>query len=302
MTGFFLSYGMQDYSATAFWMNGEDSLVYTRLFLIAGLLGGGILCNLLGNHMVLNTSFSLLAMGFVAMAFQYRGASSLIGFSCVQAAGAVFSVSSRLVFLDIARFYKKPVLVCSLGLVFPLILKLFGIISADILYKTWGNMSIFIVSLVAILAALPLVSLLFEKLRDSFMASLRVQSPDIDLASSLELISDSCHADAGEVREPAAPEDESAVEPQNPANWADMARDFARKYAFNPRETQVLELTLHGLSVAEMAQSLCIAEPTVKHYVSQALRKTGTKNRRQLLSMLIREQSPDAEGSPGESC
>jgi len=301
MTGFFLSYGMQDYAATGFWMGGEDSLVYTRLFLIAGLLGGGILCDLRGNHMVLNTSFSLLAMGFVAMAFQYRGAYSFIGFSCVQAAGAVFSVSSRLVFLDIARFYKKPVLVCSLGLVFPLILKLFGIISAEILYKTWGNMSIFIVSLLAILAALPLVSLLFEKLRDSFMASLRVQSPDVDLASSLEMIADSGNADAEPDGEPAAAEDKSAVEVQNPANWADMAHSFARKYDFNPRETQVLELTLHGLSVADMAQSLCIAESTVKQYVRQMLRKTGTKNRRQLLSMLIREQSPDAAGSQAES-
>lgn len=295
MTGFFLSYGMQDYAATAFWLGGQDYLVYTRLFLIAGLIGGGILCDKSGKHMVLNASFSLLAMGFISMAFQYQGVWSFIGFSCVQMAGAVFSVGNRLLFLDAAPFYRKTALICSLGLVFPLVLKQVGIITAEIFFKSFGNMSIFIVSLLAILLALPLVSILFEKFRETHFASLRMHAPSLELSSSsLDNYPDEpftpvdsqkpVNTEAG-LNENQA---ENAPDPVSPAN---LAKAFAEKYHFNPREAQVLELTLHGLSIADMAQSLMIAEPTVKQYIRQMLRKTETKNRRELLSMLIKEQS-----------
>ncbi|MEN6390098.1 MAG: LuxR family transcriptional regulator [Syntrophomonas sp.] len=294
LTGFFLSFGMQDYAASVFWLGGEDYLVYTRLFLIAGLIGGGILCDQSGKHMVLNASFSLLAMGFISMAFQYKGAYSFIGYSCVQMAGAVFSVGSRLLFMDAAQFYKKPALICSLGLVFPLVLKQVGIISAEILYKTFGNVSIFIVSLLAILAALPLVSILFEKFRDTIFTSLRMHTPALELSSSSDYSPDE-HSIPADCPEPTKTE-AVLVEIQPDAasdqvSWADTAKTFAEKYHFNPRESQVLELTLHGLSIADMAQSLMIAESTVKQYIRQMLRKTETKNRRELLSMLIKEQS-----------
>lgn len=47
-------------------------------------------------------------------------------------------------------------------------------------------MSIFIVSLLGILAVLPLVSLLFEKFRDSVIAKLRLHMPSLELSSSLD--------------------------------------------------------------------------------------------------------------------
>ncbi|HWP96278.1 MAG TPA: LuxR family transcriptional regulator [Syntrophomonadaceae bacterium] len=298
LVGFFLSFGMQDYAATAFWLGGVDYLVYTRVFLILGFIGGGVLCDLRGKHMVLNSSFSLLAMGFVSMAFQYRGGFAFVGFSCVQMAGAVFSSASQLIFMDIARFYKKQVLVCSLGLVFPLVLKQFGIISADILYKTLGNMSIFLVSLIAIIAVLPLVSVLFEKIRTIGIVSIRQQSPVINLASTLDSTSVEMEnglslPDHQSMIEPdSTPLDNQTIHEQTASGLADIAENFAQKYGFTHRETQVLELTLHGLSVAEMAHTLNVSEPTIKQYVRQMLRKTETKNRRQLLSMMIKEQNP----------
>ncbi|MEN6348620.1 MAG: helix-turn-helix transcriptional regulator [Syntrophomonas sp.] len=292
LTGFFLSFGMQDYAASAFWMDGEEYLVYTRLFLIAGWIGGGVLCDKSRKHMMLNASFSLLAMGFISMAFQYKGAYSFIGFSCVQMAVAVFSVGTWLLFLDAAPFYRKPALICSLGVVFPLVLKQVGIISAEILYKTFGNMSIFIVSLLGILAVLPLVSILFEKFRDTVIANLRLNAPSLELSSSLDS-SDKLllFEDSQSLSETVPTLIENQPKEASPVSWAAMSQAFAEKYNFNPRETQVLELTLHGLSIAEMAQSLIIAEPTVKQYIRQMLRKTETKNRRELLSMLIKEQS-----------
>ncbi|NPV92743.1 MAG: helix-turn-helix transcriptional regulator [Firmicutes bacterium] len=302
LLGFFISFGMQDYSATVFWLDGEDGLVYTRLFLIVGFIGGGLLCDLKGKHMVLNASFSLLALGFVSMAFGYKGIFAFIGFSGVQLANAVFSTTARLVFLDAARLYRRQILVASLGLVFPLLLKQVGIITAEKVYKAFGNMSVFIVSLVAIILALPLVSLLFERLRDSFILQIRQQSPAIELACVLESDLDYPSIENGPPA-PAplpAPESKPAAAEMAPppsesgsgSTWAEIAESFAQKHGFNRRETQVLELTLHGLTVSEMAENLSLSEPTIKQYVRQMLRKTETRNRRELLSLMFKELNP----------
>ncbi len=300
LMGFFLSYGIQDLAATSFWMGGEDYLVYTRLFLVIGFIGGGMFCDLRGKHMVLNSSFSLLAMGLISMVFNYKGLYAFIGFSCVQMASAVFEVAILLLFLDLARFYEKQVLVCSLGLVLPSVLKQAGIISADILAKTYSNMHIFVVSLLAIIIVFPLISILFEKMRDVAIISIRQQKVLAELASSLDndMGMDIPENSGNLTPNPSkranhelTPAESQASTEESAANWAGLAENFARKYSFTPRETQVLELTLHGLSVLEMAQSLNLSEPTVKQYIRQMLRKTETKNRRELLSMMIKEQS-----------
>lgn len=298
LLGFFLSFGMQDYAATAFWLGGADGLVYTRLFLIVGFIGGGMLCDLRGKHMMLNASFSLLALGFVSMAFSYRGAFSFMGFSGVQLAGAVFATTTRLIFLDAARLYRRYILVASLGLVFPMLLKQAGIITADVVYKSFGSMSVFIVSLISIIAVLPLVSVLFEKLRDSFVIQIRHQTPVIELASALEAEYHSMeNAPPATLLPPETESKPSMTGPadhqgKNGANWTEIVKIFAQKYGFTRRETQVLELTLHGLTVSEMAQNLSLSEPTVKQYIRQTLRKTETKNRRELLSLMFKEQNP----------
>ncbi len=46
-----------------------------------------------------------------------------------------------------------------------------------------------------------------------------------------------------------------------------------------PRQRDVLRLTRHGRSIAEMAQQLFLSEGTVRNYISEAIAVTGGSNR-----------------------
>ena len=61
----------------------------------------------------------------------------------------------------------------------------------------------------------------------------------------------------------------------------------AERYGLTRREVEVLTLILNGLNGGEIAQNLSIAETTVADYVKQLLRKTGAKNRADMLARVL---------------
>lgn len=61
----------------------------------------------------------------------------------------------------------------------------------------------------------------------------------------------------------------------------------AERFGLTRREIEVLTLILNGLSGGEIAQNLSIAETTVADYVKQLLRKTGAKNRADMLARVL---------------
>ena len=65
-----------------------------------------------------------------------------------------------------------------------------------------------------------------------------------------------------------------------------IEEDIPQKYGLSKRETQVYELVAEGKTVAEMAQLLYLTESTVKQHITNILRKTGMKNRSQLLNSI----------------
>jgi len=283
---FFISYGIQDFAATAYWLSGSSFLGHTRIFLVLGSILGGVLWDRKYRGILLSFSFGFLALGFIAMACQYRGAASFIGFAGVQLASVFFSLSIRLVFLDIARFYKKPVFVASLGLVLPLILKQSGILSAGVIYVTLGGTVLFIVSLVCIALGIPFIALLFEKVRDMNVLDVHKHTPVV--------VTSEDSVERFELPEVSRPAREGAEEK------ADIIIDFTfaevlltlllQKHSFTKREIQILELSLHDLSNSEMAQRMSISEATVKYHIRNILAKTGAKSLKQLFWAAAREK------------
>jgi DNA-binding CsgD family transcriptional regulator len=59
------------------------------------------------------------------------------------------------------------------------------------------------------------------------------------------------------------------------------------RFGLTTREAEVLTLILSGKSGSEIADSLSVAETTVADYVKRLLRKTGSKNRAELLAKVF---------------
>ena len=70
--------------------------------------------------------------------------------------------------------------------------------------------------------------------------------------------------------------------------------DFSSKWKLSPRETEVLKLLAAGSSNADIAETLGIAERTVKTHVSNILYKTRTDNRLELARMFASGNEPAA--------
>lgn len=89
-------------------------------------------------------------------------------------------------------------------------------------------------------------------------------------------------------------EDLPADPPETPGQTGPLSdaaiTAFALVHGISPRETQVLRLLCDGLSYAQIAERLYIAENTIKIHVSRLLRKTDSKSRSQLLCKLVDPQ------------
>lgn len=72
----------------------------------------------------------------------------------------------------------------------------------------------------------------------------------------------------------------------------DYVQKFASHYELSQRETDLLRIILGGCTNKEIAEKLFISENTVKFHVRNLLRKTGCKNRNELLSLFNSFRSP----------
>ncbi|MDQ6929729.1 MAG: helix-turn-helix transcriptional regulator [Candidatus Eremiobacteraeota bacterium] len=73
----------------------------------------------------------------------------------------------------------------------------------------------------------------------------------------------------------------------------------ARRYALSRRELEVLTLILGGMNATEIAANMNIAETTVSDYFKHLLRKTGAKNRADMLAKVLGwSGAQDTDGQP----
>jgi DNA-binding CsgD family transcriptional regulator len=64
----------------------------------------------------------------------------------------------------------------------------------------------------------------------------------------------------------------------------------AAHFSISPREIQVLALLLDGAQLEDVAQRLHIASSTVQDHIKSLLRKTGSRNRSELIAKVLRQR------------
>jgi DNA-binding CsgD family transcriptional regulator len=61
---------------------------------------------------------------------------------------------------------------------------------------------------------------------------------------------------------------------------------LSEEFTLSPRESEIAALLLNGLAYKVMAQTLCISPDTVKSHAKSVYRKTGCRNRQELLRLV----------------
>lgn len=74
-----------------------------------------------------------------------------------------------------------------------------------------------------------------------------------------------------------------------PANSHDLSPLISQAYALSPREAEIMQLVLQGLTTAEMAARLCISPLTVQDHIKAVFDKVGVRSRRELVAHIFAE-------------
>lgn len=88
------------------------------------------------------------------------------------------------------------------------------------------------------------------------------------------------------------------IEPTTPAGRLDV---FARANGLSPREYELLALLAQGCDTAEAAQRMFLSPHTVQDHLKTVFAKTGTHNRRVLLSHALGVRGDGAGSGEGPS-
>lgn len=98
-----------------------------------------------------------------------------------------------------------------------------------------------------------------------------------------------------------------AYHPEPPVELLDIAFDaphalrsaetnaFGLRHRLTPRQGEVLDLMMQGLSNTEIAERLVLAVPTVKSHVRAVLRASGAVNRSDALARFTRDKPPNTQ-------
>jgi DNA-binding CsgD family transcriptional regulator len=73
---------------------------------------------------------------------------------------------------------------------------------------------------------------------------------------------------------------------------ANAAQNIQERYGFSPKEREVMELLSAGVITSEIAAKMRITERTVNFHVGSLLKKTGSKNRVELVAKVKNGHAP----------
>ena len=251
-----LMIGIFDIAGSKIDYAAETYLTHARWVIPPFILLAGWLSDKFGRHVLILMSPILLLFGMSSMLLAWNGPVGFIGLCFIHMGNHALSISSMLIFLDHAGGAKRPALIGTLGFSSYVVSRQLG----TILGMAVGGLdfiSLYLIGVTFGLVSLGLIFFFYGRMRTNNL-TLFTHSLQNERASEQPIV------------ETSAPNIESLN--------------------LTPREKEVFEVILQGVTVPEMAQKLYISEVTVKRHVGSILKKTQLSSRAELLEVYREKQ------------
>ncbi len=257
-------HSLNDGIVTIYHARGSINLYMTRLFYAASLIVAGLIADLRGRQYLPVLSLAVMASVALNIILLNYPAAYTISLILMYIGSGFFVMFFTIAFLDMAIFTNRPALWAGAGRIIKHTVTGIGAVIGANLWTNPGNglLSILVQYFPLLIVLIFLFFKLYEMLKDP--EGLNGPGDTLPLPEH--------------VMEAPEPEPELPV-----LNEIDSAID---KYGFTDREKQLLTFILAGSAIREIAQELCITERTVKFHISNILAKTGSKNQKELISLI----------------
>ncbi len=239
----YISFGIFDRLASAAHFQINSALVL-RLTQSLSAVAAGLICMRFGYYSSFISSVSFLGIGTLAYLFEWNGT---IGVVCGCATFTGFSLfyhPLRSVFAEIGKHGKYPYTVAAFGFALYFITQVLGIPIADLMDSV-GRDGGTVIHVALFMLSIPLIILLFYKLRNAYTVRQALPSPG--------------------------------------ASETARRADAVDALPLTRREKEILRMILRGKISREISETLFIAESTINWHVVNILKKTGIDSRAELI-------------------
>ncbi len=238
----YISFGIFDRLASAahFQINSPFAIRLTQLLSAAA---AGLICMRFGYYTSFISSVSFLGIGTLAYMFGWSGAIGVVCGCATHAGFSLFYHPLRAVFAEIGKRGKYPYTVAAFGFALYFITQVFGIPIADLMDSV-GKDSGTVIHVALFMLSIPLIVLLFHKLRSAYSS--------------------------GRTHRPVT------LDPKQKTEAVDAL-------ALTRREKEILRMILQGRISREIAEALFVSESTINWHVGNILKKTGAESRAGLI-------------------
>ena len=258
-------HGCGDSMALTFYSQVDESLFHDniRLFLPLGMLAAGVVADWRERHYLLSITAICLLLRVVSILTLETTQGFIFTLSVEYIISAFLIMCYTLYFLDLAPRTSHPALLAGMGRTLALPI---SALSANIFYVIGSFSNGFLTGYVLILV---LINIFFyhSKFREWLEIPIQNTVP-------------------APLPEPVSVPTEPTVEDEAALSQPPTLADWQEKFAFTPREMEVLQEVLTEKTAAEIAVVLGIKERTVRYHIANLLKKTGTSHRAELKLLL----------------
>ena len=241
-----------------------------RLTYFVGLILAGFLADFKERKFLLPTAITLLTARIVGLIIFQDAATYQFNVVINYLCGSVSIITIIITFMDLGARSEQPMLWSGMGRVVQLLVTSFCAIIGAYLWNeiSWNAL----LTAYILILIIPLTLSYANKPSNSTINSV-LATPQ------LQAIVQSQYEEA-----PTIPAQVNQTHKGN--NQAEPQA----KYSFTEREAEILNAILEGLSIKDIALTYNIKERTVKYHISNILRKTETRNQRELLLKITKNR------------